>query len=321
MTSKAEAIHRIDGDSAPARQEVDWPAAHSMDTTWFAVDEGGFVAVFDTDEGGALPNEASHAGGAGEPSFDTWPLDAVRLAKAIGANPSLLSEWRAWKARVDASPAPVAERKARKVLSVVVIEAALEEEAPTSYRAPDYSASAGTVEERHPEAQWKVLREAAPRILTHEAPMSVTTLEELGRRPDVVAVIYEDYLELLEDEPVFHYGHAWEGAHRPGLYARQGEAPRSPMHLDDVPEPARAEVARLRLPIRFADTAQLQLADYLSDDDCSSWAEDTSLRGEPRGAARGAPRVPRAPGRRAIWIVVLGILLLVLLGFLKGRAH
>lgn len=35
--------------------ETDYPAAHSMDTTWFAVDKDGFVAVMETNEEGALP--------------------------------------------------------------------------------------------------------------------------------------------------------------------------------------------------------------------------------------------------------------------------
>ena len=29
----------------------DFPAAHSMDTTWFAIDADGYVGVFDSDEG------------------------------------------------------------------------------------------------------------------------------------------------------------------------------------------------------------------------------------------------------------------------------
>jgi len=33
----------------------DYPAAHSMDSTWFAVDEDGHIAFFDTGEGGPLP--------------------------------------------------------------------------------------------------------------------------------------------------------------------------------------------------------------------------------------------------------------------------
>ncbi len=36
----------------------DYPAAHSMDTTWFAVDDEGFVAVFNSFEAGAVPVDA-----------------------------------------------------------------------------------------------------------------------------------------------------------------------------------------------------------------------------------------------------------------------
>lgn len=35
--------------------EPDYPAAHSMDTTWFAVDADGAVAMFDTGENGHCP--------------------------------------------------------------------------------------------------------------------------------------------------------------------------------------------------------------------------------------------------------------------------
>jgi len=35
--------------------EPDFPAAHSMDSCWFAVDRDGFIAYFDTGEAGAMP--------------------------------------------------------------------------------------------------------------------------------------------------------------------------------------------------------------------------------------------------------------------------
>ena len=37
---------------------VDYPAAHSMDAWWFAVDQDGHVAYFDTGENGAVPVNA-----------------------------------------------------------------------------------------------------------------------------------------------------------------------------------------------------------------------------------------------------------------------
>jgi hypothetical protein len=35
----------------------DFPAAHSMDTTWFAIDADGYVGIFNSSEGGAVPTD------------------------------------------------------------------------------------------------------------------------------------------------------------------------------------------------------------------------------------------------------------------------
>jgi hypothetical protein len=35
---------------------LDYPAAHSMDTEWFGIDANGNIAIFDSGEGGAIPN-------------------------------------------------------------------------------------------------------------------------------------------------------------------------------------------------------------------------------------------------------------------------
>jgi hypothetical protein len=47
--------------------ETDFPAAHSMDTFWFAVDRDGHVGYFDTGEGGAVP-----AGALIEDPYEVW---------------------------------------------------------------------------------------------------------------------------------------------------------------------------------------------------------------------------------------------------------
>jgi hypothetical protein len=43
--------------------EADYPAAHSMDTVWFATDRDGHVGVFKTGENGIVPNSASNEEG------------------------------------------------------------------------------------------------------------------------------------------------------------------------------------------------------------------------------------------------------------------
>lgn len=87
------------------RPEV--PAAHSMDSSWFAVDKDGAVAVFDTGEGGALPSadrfpKGGEAGGDG--GID--PFQAlVRLIERRAANdPELarvLAEAPDWQEKLE----------------------------------------------------------------------------------------------------------------------------------------------------------------------------------------------------------------------------
>ncbi len=59
---------------------IDYPAAHSMDTTWFAVDRDGRVAAFESGEAGAVPTEAYL--GEDAPPLDDLPVtgEVMRVA-------------------------------------------------------------------------------------------------------------------------------------------------------------------------------------------------------------------------------------------------
>jgi hypothetical protein len=52
-------IRILDLPPASCRSSPDYPAAHSMDTTWFAVDAAGNVGLFDTGEPGHAPSHIS----------------------------------------------------------------------------------------------------------------------------------------------------------------------------------------------------------------------------------------------------------------------
>src|SRR3569833_2795058 len=70
---------------------TDYPAAHSMDTEWFAVDRDGYVAVFETGEAGAMPADA--AGGEGsEDEFDPAVFAGRRSGWIYDADGHLESE-------------------------------------------------------------------------------------------------------------------------------------------------------------------------------------------------------------------------------------
>src|SRR5690349_16321006 len=55
-----------DWSSAEGPMPPDFPAAHSMDTTWFAVDRDGHVACFSSGEAGAVPSRAAEPEGTGD---------------------------------------------------------------------------------------------------------------------------------------------------------------------------------------------------------------------------------------------------------------
>lgn len=67
---------------------LDFPAAHSMDSTWFAVDADGHVALFETGEGGAIPTSGDFPYGGEAGGDDPFEIDLL-------AAPLLL----AWAAR------------------------------------------------------------------------------------------------------------------------------------------------------------------------------------------------------------------------------
>ena len=58
---------------------TDYPAAHSMDSTWFAVDADGNIAVFDTGEGGCVPEGDFPLGGEAG-SYEFEPSDLLARA-------------------------------------------------------------------------------------------------------------------------------------------------------------------------------------------------------------------------------------------------
>jgi hypothetical protein len=66
-----------------ARVNDELPAAHSMDTTWYSVDEHGHVGVFETGEDGALPIAAAIGASPGDANFDVELLAVARLGTTL----------------------------------------------------------------------------------------------------------------------------------------------------------------------------------------------------------------------------------------------
>lgn len=224
----------------------DCPAAHSMDTTWFAVDDEGFVAAFDTGEDGALPVRA--AAGAEAGNYDAWPLDALVIARLLLDEEQL--DWSDdWQPTRD--------------LHVVAVLAE------------------GIRELEDLDEDFFVVHEAEPRMLASRQRISPARLEQLRASSEVTRVVGQDAAsELFYDRsgPMYRFSNNDYG--NPGNYTRVHDPARA-INARDLPGALRAPLTALTLPVRFADSPHLHLADWLSDDECESWG-DTTLRGEPR---------------------------------------
>lgn len=288
---------------------ADFPAAHSMDTTWFAVDADGNVGVFDSSEDGAVPNAAATGGGAAEPSFDTFLLEAARLARAGTDAPDLLEGWRAESER---PPSPGDGARA-----VVVLGDPRLTEGPDHHRSSP--AALRTIEDSFPDAGWRVVHDAEPRVLASTKRLSSDALLELERRRDVAAVIFEDELHelLLDAGGAFRYRHDDGETYEPGRYVREGPPSKEPLKLSDLSPSDQAHVGKVVLPLRFAETDRLQLADMMRDEDCSMWAE-TTLRGAPLGERRDGVEPRSRGGARVVLVLAVVAVVLFILWRMRG---
>ena len=109
----------------------------------------------------------------------------------------------------------------------------------------------------------------------------------------------------------------------PGAYARH-DAPSDPLTVASAPASLREELAKLTLPLRFAETDAFHLADFLADDACATYS-DTTLHGKQRAPSQRRPSggTQETRGNRRAMLVLaafplsLLVLLIVLLILLR----
>ena len=296
--------------------EADYPAAHSMDTTWFAVDQDGHIAVFDSSEDGAVPNAAATGGGAAEPSFDTFFLQAMRTVRVIAAQAA------------DPAPDQRAARRFEGKARVLVVLAERE--------AVDERATYRGAERRRPRVE-AMLAEYEPVVLSEVKPRCVATakaidpkrLAKLAAHHEVAELYTEQDLgDVIDgaggDDGLYAFAHHWDEDYTPGRYARQAQ-PAAPLALDALPAAVREHVGAFRLPLRFGDAEKIELADYLRDDEAQTWGEVT-LRGDPL-SPNAAPHVsPNTSGASvatpkrdwtAFWFLAVVLVVLAVLASRK----
>ncbi len=295
--------------------EGDFPAAHSMDSAWFAVDADGHVARFDTGENGAIPHAAAPGGGNIEIDFDALLLDALLAGIALRDEPTKPSEPSEEDASVRVTPMP-GQTQPQRVVIVAVAPSFAEEDA--SYRTAPKPTTRAEATFRAEELV--VVKEADPRIVVSLDPVAPERVAALRALSDATVLVVSDLYDLVREGArgetpaggLFEYGH---DLHRDdtkgsGTY-RRAVAPRAPVTLDDVHPSIRADLARLRLPVRFTEAPVVELAEHMGEHDVQTY-------GTPLDPANAPPPSPIAPAvaasrRCLLWLslLILGVLVLV----------
>ncbi len=255
-----------------------------MDTTWYAVDADGVVARFESGEAGAVPLDAPIGFGEADPTIDELELDAIRLARA--ATVKMLED-------VGTSPVHAPTYSPMRVIAVVDWERAAH-----GYR--DAATVLEAVLDAFAAYEPYVLRDAPPVLVGTAKKLPRADLERLSKRPGVRAVLGRyDLRELLSDrdpgDPMLAYGN--QDYDSPGSYEREHN-PATPLRLEDLPEPVRAALEPMKLPVRFTDSPSLQLADHMSDDQAAIYG-DTTLLGEHK--PRPPSPIDRPADTWAVW--------------------
>jgi hypothetical protein len=229
--------------------EQDYPAAHSMDTAWYAVDRDGHVAFFWSGEAGAVP-----AGAADEETN----LDLVRASRPGG---EVVYDLRGLVLPGREAPGGDHVRLTgdggREVFLFLDSAGAVREElAAGAARLFPATSGVGVYFER-------LAGEVAARL--HEAGHCLGCFHS-----------YDVGLFSLESEHdpatmgLFVYDHLCENW-TSGPYGR-ARFPRSPLHVDQLPPAVREQVLQVRFPtLCFQDTTHIQPVEHM---ECASWEQD-----------------------------------------------
>jgi hypothetical protein len=224
---------------------MDWPAAHSMDTRWFGVDDDGKVALFDSGEAGAVPEGWT---GGSDGGYDL--MDKLRAAGLLSLAEDDLASlpnafYRDALGRYVDVPGPHAPERYDLLLHLAY----------------------DRVRDLLPRARRVSSREGLL-LVALTGPLTVGEIDRLMQRGLVLRAWA--WLEI----PTATYGlHSFVHDSRwenwiSGPYARH-EVPREPLQLADLP--ASMQQMAVHLPrVSFARDEQIQPVELLP---CRSWQE------------------------------------------------
>lgn len=247
-------------NSAELAPLTDYPAAHSMDTDWFAVDADGKIGLFNTNEDGALPKNAC---ARGSECFNTlfvaccaeacWEATlSIEAEDIVGIHPC-------------AGLADPAEEESRKNYensfrwSLKPCWIALSSVDGVRLGSKDRCrfASFGPL--------WLSLRPLAARTIRRIVSTGVKVF-------DVERLFYAVDVSPSEADKVFCFRRSF--GDEPGLYTREA-VPSHPLKAKDLPW---KEVAHLSLLTDFEDHEFLHLADFMKTEEAYLYDHTWTLR-------------------------------------------
>lgn len=213
----------------------DFPAAHSMDTTWFAIDSDGQVAVFESGESGCVPVDAY----LGEEFGD--------VTETLHALPSTGAIYDLAGLRASASHDHVPREYLRATTELVVF---VRELAPLRELLPRLDAETLAATSGAALLVRTVDPDALGELHARHACLGCFHFGVYDERGDIAA------------HGLYRYEHT-DNSGLAGPYARAA-IPARPLRHDAVPDLGKAA----RYPGRFADTPQLHPAELWC---CESW--------------------------------------------------
>jgi hypothetical protein len=226
------------------RPDPDFPAAHSMDTTWFAVDRDGHVACLKSWESGAVPEAAGHEPGEGAHLLEEFAAASGPRTEVVygldgmlipGLQPGGVHRWTPDNAA--ANP--------RDVLMFLASLDSVRDEVASGQAVPLPSRGAAVV-------RFKVLTRATSARL-HESGACLSCFSPLlvmkeDQSPAALGFYSYSHFSLVENWLSGPYG----------LLQR----PRVPVRVEQLPPPLREAAERVRFDgLRFEETPRLQPAD------------------------------------------------------------
>ena len=229
--------------------EFDYPAAHSMDSCWFAVDRDGHVAYFSTGEAGAMPE----VGVTGDAAYQLLE----RLTQAVSSGEAIHDPRGHILPGQARGPDHMVQLRAQEypvlvfLTSLAPIQTDIEGGAAVPVRATDGYA---VVFRRMTADQARRLNESG----------AVTTSAYYFDSPN------GDERETLAQFGVYEYGHLCENWIS-GPYGRE-RVPSRPLHVDQLPPAIRKQLKGATLSDEtFAETPHIQPAEHW---ECQSWEEE-----------------------------------------------